>query len=184
VIFADIVRSQVAASKSVLVFAHRREIISQTGGKLHALCVSHGIIQAGFSPRPLERVQVASIQTLHRRAIHTDSMLLPPADLLIVDEAHHATAATYRAIINAYPDAICSAHRRCRGGDGRGPGGIELIIECRKSELIKRSGQDQNLSLINPDLKGARVEKGDYVEAHPVERRTAETIGDRVTAQI
>ena len=101
VIFADIVRSQVAASKSVLVFAHRREIISQTGGKLHALGVSHGIIQAGFSPRPLERVQVAGIQTLHRRAIHTDNMLLPPADLLIVDEAHHATAATYRAIITA-----------------------------------------------------------------------------------
>ena len=187
VIFADIVRSQVAASKSVLVFAHRREIISQTGGKLHALGVSHGIIQAGFSPRPLERVQVASIQTLHRRAIHTDNMLLPPADLLIVDEAHHATAATYRAIINAYPDAILLGLTAtpCRG-DGRGLGGIfELIIECPQvAELIEQGHlvKTRTYAPINPDLKGVRVEKGDYVEAQLAERMDRpKLIGDIVT---
>ena len=53
----------------MLVLAHRREIIAQTSDKLRAHGIPHGIIQAGVPPRPLERVQVAAIQTLHRRAI-------------------------------------------------------------------------------------------------------------------
>ena len=81
----------------------------------------HGIIQAGFSPRPLEPVQVASVATLHVRAIRTNKMELPPADLLIIDEAHHCPAASYRAIIEAYPDAVLLGLTAtpCRG-DGRG----------------------------------------------------------------
>jgi DNA repair protein RadD len=106
VIGAEIIRSFVRRAKSVLVLAHRREIIAQTSAKLHAAGVGHGIIQAGFQPRPLELVQVASIQTLWVRAMHTGSMHLPPIDLLAIDEAHHCPARTYRKIIEAYPNAI------------------------------------------------------------------------------
>jgi len=74
-------------------------ILASTAPGGRNLNVSHGIIQAGISPRTLERVQVASIQTLHRRAIHAATMSLPPADLLWVDEGHHCPAATYRKII-------------------------------------------------------------------------------------
>ena len=73
VIGANIIKKYVDAYKDVLVLAHRREIITQTSAKLFANDISHGIIQAGFQGRPLERVQVASIQTLHRRAIYSDS---------------------------------------------------------------------------------------------------------------
>jgi superfamily II DNA or RNA helicase len=90
------------------VLAHRREIISQTSAKLHALGISHGIIQAGFSPRPLERVQVASIATLYVRAIRGDRMELPDADLIVIDECHHAPATTYTKIIEAIPTPSCS----------------------------------------------------------------------------
>jgi DNA repair protein RadD len=93
--------------KTVLVVAHRREIIAQTSAKLAG--IGHGIIQAGVSPRPLERVQVASIQTLHARAVRSDRMEMPPADLIVVDEAHHAPARTYSEILAAYPDASSSA---------------------------------------------------------------------------
>jgi superfamily II DNA or RNA helicase len=68
VIAAAIIRQFFEAYKDVLVLAHRREIIAQTSAKLHDHGISHGIIQAGFPRRPLQRVQVASIQTLHRRA--------------------------------------------------------------------------------------------------------------------
>ena len=69
VIGADIINSNARAEfGDVLVLAHRREIITQTSDKLYATGSIHGIIQAGFQPRPLERVQVASIQTLYRRA--------------------------------------------------------------------------------------------------------------------
>ena len=66
-----------------MVLAHRREIIAQTSDKLRAADVVHEIIQAGFKPRPLELVQVASVQTLWTRAKHADAeaMTFPPADL-------------------------------------------------------------------------------------------------------
>jgi superfamily II DNA or RNA helicase len=68
-----IIKAAVAAWRTVLVLSHRREITAQTSRKLYDLGIRHGIIQAGFSPRPLERVQVASVQTLSQRAIRTDT---------------------------------------------------------------------------------------------------------------
>jgi superfamily II DNA or RNA helicase len=110
-----------AKLQKVVLIAHRREIIGETSKKLHAAGIFHGIVQAGVEPRPLEPVQLASIQTLHARAIRTDKMELPPADLLIIDEAHHCPAQTYQAIIDAYPDAglLGLTATPCRG-DGRG----------------------------------------------------------------
>src|ERR1700738_181446 len=68
--------------RRALVVAHRREIVNQTSAKLTAFDVHHGIIQAGDENklRPLARVQVASIQTLHARAIRAETMLMPLAD--------------------------------------------------------------------------------------------------------
>jgi DNA repair protein RadD len=104
VIAAAIIKKH--AGRGALVLAHRREIIVQTSQKLYAHGITHGIIQAGVRARPLEHVQVASIQTLYARAIRGERMDLPAADLLIIDECHHAPAETYRKIIDAYPNAI------------------------------------------------------------------------------
>ena len=73
----------------------------------------------------MERVQLASVQTLWVRAMRSEAMKLPPADLLMIDECHHATATTWRKIIEAYPDAVLLGLTAtpCRG-DGRGLGGI------------------------------------------------------------
>jgi DNA repair protein RadD len=67
VIAAEIINRAVAKYKTVLFLAHRREIIMQTSAKLTANGVRHGIIMAGVEPRPMESVQVASIDTLHAR---------------------------------------------------------------------------------------------------------------------
>ena len=81
-------------------------------------------------------------------------MELPQADLLVIDEAHHCPAGTYRKIIDAYPDAILLGLTAtpCRG-DGRGLGGIfETIIECPQvAQLI-----EQRLSGQNPRLRADR----------------------------
>jgi superfamily II DNA or RNA helicase len=106
VIAGSIIKSRAAVRKGVLVLAHRRVIIAQTSRKLSDVGIPHGIIMAGTPSRPLENVQVAAIQTLHQRAIGADIMELPPADLLVIDEAHHCPAETYRKIIDAYPNAV------------------------------------------------------------------------------
>jgi DNA repair protein RadD len=109
VIGAAIIKDYVERHKTVLVLVHRRELVRQTVKKLRELGVWCGVIAADadrFDVMPLAPVQVASIQTLHARAIRTERMELPPADLVVVDECHHATAPTWRNILDAYPDAI------------------------------------------------------------------------------
>ena len=74
IIGADIIHDYARRAKAVMVLAHRREIIAQTSQKLFDVGISHGIIQAGVKPRPLEFVQVASIQTLWRRTNHAGTI--------------------------------------------------------------------------------------------------------------
>ena len=107
VIGADIIRSFVRTAKSVLVLAHRREIIAQTSGKLHDQDITHGIIQAGFQPRPLELVQVAHQfrRCIGARDTSRGRWIFRRSTCLVVDEAHHCPAGTYRKIIDAYPNA-------------------------------------------------------------------------------
>jgi superfamily II DNA or RNA helicase len=171
----------------VLVVAHRREIITQTSDKLHANGVRHGIIMAGVKSRPLNFVQVASIQTLWARAVRRASMELPKVELLVIDECHHCPAKTYRKIVDAYPNAILLGLTAtpCRG-DGRGLGGIfEVIIECPQvAELIEQGYlvKTRVYAPVIPDLKGVRVAKGDYVEDELAARMDRpELVGDIVT---
>jgi superfamily II DNA or RNA helicase len=187
VIVAAIIRQQVDAYKDILVLAHRREIIAQTSQKLRDQNIPHGIIQAGFKPRPLERVQVASIQTLHARAVRSDRMQLPKADLLWIDEGHHCPAQTYRKIIESYPNALLlgSTATPCRG-DGRGLGGIfEIIIEAPQVAALieqKHLVKSRVYAPAIPDLKGVKVQAGDYVEWQLAERMDRpQLIGDIVT---
>jgi len=178
-----------SATRRALVVAHRREIVNQTSDKLTARGVAHGIIQAGDDDklRPQARVQVASIQTLHARAIRSSTMLMPLADLLIIDEAHHACAMTYQKVIEAYPDAIVLGLTAtpCRG-DGRGLGGIfETLIECPQiPELIegKYLVRSRIYAPVEPDLHGVKTQAGDYVENQLADRMDRpKLIGDIVT---
>jgi superfamily II DNA or RNA helicase len=159
-----------ATPRDALVVAHRREIVNQTSGKLSARGVSHGIIQAGDNDRlrPLAEVQVASIQTLHARAIRSNIMAMPLANLLIIDEAHHSCAMTYEKVIKAYPNAIVLGLTAtpCRG-DGRGLGGIfDIMIECPQVPDLIEQGylvKSRVYAPVDPNLRGVRTERGDYV---------------------
>ena len=92
VIGSEIVRRAVADGRRVLFLAHRREIVMQTAAKLKDNGIEHGIIMAGEFTSPLDPVQVAAIQTLHARAVRRNKISLPPADVLVADECHHAPA--------------------------------------------------------------------------------------------
>jgi DNA repair protein RadD len=102
VVAAAMVLAAVARGKRVLFLAHRKELIDQTVAKLAAFGVACGVIM-GNDPRrdDFHPVQVASVQTLSRRLDKR-----PPADLVMIDECHHATANTYREIADAYPTAV------------------------------------------------------------------------------
>ena len=187
IIGGEIIQRFTKSYRPVLVLAHRLEIITQTSAKLLARNISHGIIKAGFQRRPMERVQLASVQTLWVRAMRSQAMQLPPADLLIVDECHHATATTWRKIVAAYADAVLIGLTAtpCRG-DSRGLGGIfETMIECPQvAELIVQGYlvKTRVYAPIDPDLTGVRTVAGDYVESQLADRmNNAKLVGDIVT---
>jgi DNA repair protein RadD len=84
---------------TVLFLAHLRELVLQLAAHLERAGLRVGIIKAGFPSVPSLPVQVASVQTLCRRE-------LPPADLLVWDEAHHLLAKSFRRVSDAYPNAV------------------------------------------------------------------------------
>ena len=187
VIGAEVIADYTRRYRPVVVLAHRKEIITQTSKKLLASDIRHGIIKAGFSPRPMERVQLASVQTLWVRAMRSEAMKLPPADLLMIDECHHATATTWRKIIEAYPDAVLIGLTAtpCRG-DGRGLGGIfTCLIEAPQIPVLITLGwlvKSTVYAPIRPNLRGVRIQRGDYVEHELAERmNNVKLVGDIVT---
>ena len=88
----------------ILIIAHRIELIDQISESLNKYKVGHGII-AGGVPRNLEySVQVASIQTISHHG-NRDLANALNVDFIIVDEAHHCVANSYRKLWQMYPEA-------------------------------------------------------------------------------
>lgn len=88
----------------ILIIAHRIELIDQISENLERYKVSHGII-AGGKPRDLRYpVQVASVQTItHRNNLDVACDL--NVNFIIVDEAHHCVANSYKKLWDMYPNA-------------------------------------------------------------------------------
>jgi len=118
IIAAEIIRR--ATNDHVLYLAHRRELIHQARDKLKSFDIGVGLILAGEPRDNTRRVQVASVQTLASRCLRRDEEL-PPAQIVVVDEAHHCPANTYRELLGRYPEAkiIGMTATPCRR-DGRG----------------------------------------------------------------
>lgn len=89
VCFTYMTRRAAKKGLRVLLLAHRRELVGQISAALSQWDVPHGIIAPSAAPtnRP---VQVAMAQTLARR-IKLDKTGRFQFDLVIIDEAHHAT---------------------------------------------------------------------------------------------
>jgi DNA repair protein RadD len=187
VIASAIVHAAVAKGSRVLFLAHRRELARQAHEKLYCYGIDAGIIQAGFEPRLEQPVQIASIQTLWARAYRSRRMEPPPADLVIVDEAHRVRARTYTEIIASYSSAVILGLTAtpCRS-DGRGLGNaFDVMVECPPVQALVDQGflvPTKVYAPSQPDLTGVRVERGDYVESQLAERvNTDQLVGDIVT---
>lgn len=98
VIFTHIAASVSAKSKKALILVHRVELLRQTSGALLKFDVHHGMINPMYTPVFDTNIQVASVQTITRRLNYFAAANWVP-DLIIVDEAHHATAGSWRTTI-------------------------------------------------------------------------------------
>ncbi len=88
-----------AQGKRAYFLVHQNELLSQTSKALWRQQLEHGMIASGKA-RSTMPAQVASVQTLVRRLD-----LYKEPHLIIIDEAHRAAAATYKTIIDHWPNA-------------------------------------------------------------------------------
>jgi DNA repair protein RadD len=187
VIASHITECSVALGNRVLMLAHRRELITQGFKKMIGctcrLGYEHdsllpdpqckadglprkmvGVVMANDPRRnPGALVQVASVDTLRNRA-------KPPADLVLVDEAHRSLARTYGMILAAYPEAaIIGLTATPYRADNRGLGEEydELVVVASPRQLIDEGFLVEPRVFTVPakdlpDLSRVRVKGGDY----------------------
>lgn len=169
VIASEITKSAVSRGHRVLFLAHRKELIDQAHGKLHAFGVDAGVLMASDPRRkPWSAVCVASVPTLVRRDIK------PKANLLIIDECHRAPADSYLKILKAYPGAVVLGLTATPiRSDSRGLGDLfETMVSCPSvAEMMQRIDPETggpylvSTRVFAPpglNLNGVHVARGDY----------------------
>ena len=107
-VIAAVTAAAAHAGLRILIIATRTRLVRQIHERLESFGLDHGVIAASL-PELLRMnctIQVASADTLYRRALVDERMPLLPADIIIFDEAHLAAADSRVAIINAYPGAL------------------------------------------------------------------------------
>jgi DNA repair protein RadD len=143
---------------------HRDEILQQTSAKLRDFGVRHGIIAAGYDESD-HNVQVASVMSLARRL---DRWREWAPTLIVIDEAHHAAADTWKRILAAFPDAdllgLTATPRRL---DGKPLDEFfdELIVGPPIGDLID-GGYLSAVTVFTPprqpNLSKVKIRAGDY----------------------
>lgn len=160
-VFCEIMKQN--ADKKILVVVHRIELVHQIADRLAQFGLSCGIINADIQGDLSENIQVASIQTFSRR----DKNKYPKFDLIIIDEAHHATAESYKRLWEIYPYSkflgVTATPIRLSG-----EGFTDLFEFMITTPQIKEFIEMGYLCEVKqyagycPDLSGIKVSKGDY----------------------
>jgi ATP-dependent helicase IRC3 len=166
--------------KRLLVLAHREELLQQAKDKFDAVApqARAEIEQAGLRASAQSQVVLASVPTLGRKG-SARLARLDPQDfyLVVVDEAHHAVAKTYRRIFDHFglfspdtPRMLVGFTATPGRGDGQGLGQVfEEIAYDSSLELMIQAGYLCQVSgwrvTSGVDLDGVKVRAGDFVES-------------------
>lgn len=102
IIFGQIARLTALRGGRTLILAHQTELVNQAADKLCMFGIEAGVEQAESYARTLfdPSVVVGTVQTLQRDRLQ--SWDPDHFNLVIIDEAHHAVAGTYRKIANHF----------------------------------------------------------------------------------
>lgn len=161
VLFSEIVKMGFEKDRKILLVVHRIELVDQITRHLESKGIQVGLIVAGKNSDYSLIIQVASIQTLSRRE-H------PEANLVIIDECHHAKAETYKKLWEIYQDAkflgVTATPVRL-SGEGFEELFDELIVSMPIQNFINQGYLVPITHYVcsNPDLKGVKKRQGDYM---------------------
>lgn len=132
-----------AKGHPVVWAAHREELLDQARARLLQEGAPRVGIIAGDRPTMNAPVQVCSLATLAKRKAKG----LPPARVLVLDEAHHGEADTYREIVDHYAGgcAILGLTATPERGDkrplGKRSGGVfDALIQVSSVRKLQQAG--------------------------------------------
>src|SRR5882762_11162753 len=165
--------------KRLLVLAHREELLLQARDKFRSIDpeLKAEIEQAGARAAADAKVVIASVLTLARNAARLSRLQPDDFSIIVVDEAHHAVAPSYRRIFDHFglfgPGAtryLVGFTATPRRGDKQGLGEVfeevcyardmREMIAGRYLSPIAGWRVDSDLSLDN-----VKVRHGDFVES-------------------
>jgi superfamily II DNA or RNA helicase len=171
VVFCAIARARNART---LVLAHREELLDQAAGKFKMIWPEASVGKVKAEVNELGRqVTVASVQTACRPN-RLEELRSQDFDLLIIDEAHHAPADSYRAVIEGLGFLEDDSRRlllgvtaTARRGDGAALGAIFQKITFERSiGAMIRAGYLADLRGLRvqtqTDLQGVTIRQGDF----------------------
>ncbi|NGX59129.1 MAG: putative DNA repair helicase RadD [Chlamydiae bacterium] len=158
-----------------LIVAHTEELINQAYDKLKVVWpeADVGIVKAGTN-EIYSQVVIASIQTASRMK-RLGKLKQQSFDLLIIDEAHHAAAASYERLVRELgffdedpSKLLVGVTATPKRGDGVGLGSIfqEIVFERSISTMIRGGylapllGKQVHTKI---DLRGIGVRAGDFI---------------------
>src|SRR3989449_7871104 len=158
-----------------LILAHRDELIQQAMDKLHLVdpTMPLGVVQAEHDELTAPTV-VASVQTLSRRTRLT--RLVPDFQTIVIDEAHHAPAPSYRRLLEYcrawHPDGplVVGVTATPARGDRQSLRQVfdRLVYQKTLVEMMQ-AGYLVDLramqGLLHADFDSLRTRHGDVVEA-------------------
>ncbi len=182
VMFSYVTASAAAKGNRTLILVHRAELLEQCHRSLASMDVPHGLIAAGLTPDRNQLTQVASVQTLVRRF----DRVVPP-DLIVIDEAHHATAGAWASVLAQWPQArVLGVTATPARLDGKGLGQVfdDLIRGPEVTKLIEDGYLCKPVYYApkTVSMDGVHKVAGDFNRAEVAERMDKPTItGDAVT---
>lgn len=165
-VFGDVARRCLAKHNRVLVLAHRDELVRQAADRVRTMTgVEPSIEKAGESYDFASPVCVASVQTL--RGERLERFPRNWFALVVIDEAHHAVAAGYRAVLDWFDCHKLGVTATADRADRRGL--AEVFDSIAYEYPIARAVADGHLVPIvakclplEMDLAGVKVSHGDF----------------------
>ena len=166
VVFAEVARLTVERGRRVLVLAHRSELLTQAIAKLRAVGVDAALEQ-GPNRAGSANVVVASVATLKSKRLAAWS---PDAfGVIVIDGAHHATAASYRKIVDHFASAkILGVTATPDRADGIGLDSLFGSRACYVLELRAAIAAGYLVPIrarsirVDVDLDGIKRSRGDF----------------------
>lgn len=100
-IFSTVLNGIYKNNKTAIMVVRGRSLVDQASKRLDAMEVPHGVLMAGHKKHDLsQRIQVVSINTATSRSC------FPPAEYLVIDEAHFAVSESFIEFLNNYKESF------------------------------------------------------------------------------